>query len=792
MFQCVKRIFLTLVMGLAMGMATWLALPGSISQTSVKAAQLNPGLRFVNGTGAPIVGRIRVLCYEDSDGNVKGDDLFIETYGNGVPTPATQLPLNCNYVAALHLKYEQPSGKPGHEPAYGVYATSWAPGTRSLQPTDRDVRISDGWPLVLFNVVASVAWNVEVSYLQQLEAGMQDASAYLYDLTDGRMAFGSVRIFKAGENWNGADLRILAANDYRPAAYVGGIVPKPIEYHSPVTNVIFAPSSAEIYFGRHWNGFDASNAITGTWSQTAAYRTIVHEWAHYALFLYDEYQQTTGQKSYCICNELDRVTSQPGVCGGVTTDLAASAMAYQYIATELWDSTVHTQSITACQGTPQWKVHGHSDWETLAAWFEIQGLTQGADLPSWNPPSGVLAPGPPLGLLNDVISISIPSSSSPSGITVEVSISDTLGLTETVQSQVYVLEGDSEKPDRILHQGKPISVSIPSSQSLLGEIELLGEDTPDNIRVFVDRHDLNGNPGRYAFRGPGPGPQDVTAIRDNWQADLNASYALSGSLVTTMTIVLTSSNTVSEPLIAQLCIPDADIGCHNSWREAMTEGPSTVWTATMTPLPDSDQLPRYGIIRVTASGVGASQEPGELIRWFQVGGTVPPAHNGGGTPLVDGLVTLSLNDASSGSSACNKFFFMPATNFGALTEPIPNEEEFEFQGIIATPLDLDLMLPQNGNCTIFDSGDKLPDGISATLTMYYPEDEVKRLVARDQGVTELLFNIDEATLQIIHYDPVIGTWIPMPTAGQDETLNWISTNVMTQTGIYAIAWQQEE
>jgi hypothetical protein len=32
----------------------------------------------------------------------------------------------------------------------------------------------------------------------------------------------------------------------------------------------------------------------------------------------------------------------------------------------------------------------------------------------------------------------------------------------------------------------------------------------------------------------------------------------------------------------------------------------------------------------------------------------------------------------------------------------------------------------------------------------------------------------------------------MPTAGQDETLNWISTNVMTQTGIYAIAWQQEE
>src|SRR5690606_26555778 len=96
-------------------------------------------------------------------------------------------------------------------------------------------------------------------------------------------------------------LRFLASNDYLPSAYVGGMVEAATVY----SDTIYAP--AAIFLGRHWNGVTASDPVSGAWSQPNAYRTLVHEWAHYALFLYDEYRQLDGESVYCTCNGLPQV-----------------------------------------------------------------------------------------------------------------------------------------------------------------------------------------------------------------------------------------------------------------------------------------------------------------------------------------------------------------------------------------------------------------------------------------------------------------------------------------------------
>jgi hypothetical protein len=67
----------------------------------------------------------------------------------------------------------------------------------------------------------------------------------------------------------------------RPAAFVGGIVKTPtpnISATNGLTGTVFYP--ATIFLGRGWDG---RSARCGGWSQPAGWRTIGHEWAHYAL-----------------------------------------------------------------------------------------------------------------------------------------------------------------------------------------------------------------------------------------------------------------------------------------------------------------------------------------------------------------------------------------------------------------------------------------------------------------------------------------------------------------------------
>jgi len=779
--RAAKRGLLPLVIGGAMVVIAWLILTG-LASSPVDAAGAVISARFVDQAAAPIVGTVRVLCYATDLSGSPLADFVVVTDAAG----QADLPADCQYVAALHLLHEQPSARPEHGPAYWAYATSWPPGATTPVTTTGDIVIRQEWPLVLFNVVASLTWEPAAGspYLAELRAGLEQASAYLYDLTEGGMAFGPITIHTGGRHWEGADLRFLAANDLRPAAHVGGMVHTPTLYSSAFRSTVYNP--AAVFLGRYWDGRTASNPITGTWAYPGAHRTLTHEWAHYALFLYDEYQQSGGPETYCTCNDLPEMGLLPAACGGVGPELAASAMAYHYTASELWSGVIHGAP-AECISTDQWEMHGHSDWETLGIWPDIQSL--GGVIPGLSAPPA-LTPGPELGLaaalfgsrpgyrvyLPVIIRGGDPPPPDAFEPTLEVYLDEAVLPADTFASHVYQLEDMATgSPGRVLHQGSV--TGSPAPDSFLGEITLLGVGAADRTRILVDRYTTATTSGhRFIYASAEPftstSPIEVKAVGDDWSASLDAIYELSGSYLTTMTVVLTTPRG-SDPM-AQLCAVDAAVGCPPHWQQPMTlsgAASTETWTATFTSLAGDAELPLYFVLRVE------NQKGGELIRWIKDGGGVGPGHGDAHPPLVDGLATVKTSDPISGPeiSGCNRVIIMPAANFDALSQPLAG-----LAGLVGTPLDLDILLPENQEtCPQPAPGDHtLP--LPVVLTLYYDQSVIDRL-----GITD-----EKNQLELLHFVRDVqgkGRWSVVDTSNVSQALNWIAGSVI-EDGIYAIGW----
>jgi hypothetical protein len=142
------------------------------------------------------------------------------------------------------------------------------------QPGDFPLRGEGNDPhLYLFNVLVALEWEPHEADLRRLEWAFRRASDFLYDVTDGHMAFGQV-VFGGPELMPYADIQIAASNRLRGRSWVGGI-------HDRDKNM-------PIRLGRGvWlNGF------TIPWDEPEGYRTIIHEWGHYALHLKDAYLAT--------------------------------------------------------------------------------------------------------------------------------------------------------------------------------------------------------------------------------------------------------------------------------------------------------------------------------------------------------------------------------------------------------------------------------------------------------------------------------------------------------------------
>lgn len=711
-------------------------------------------LRFVDESDAPLANaELRLLCYATSSIGHPLADIPIHTANDGTLTH--ELPAGCQYLAALWLRHTQPSGKPQHGPAYRVYATSWLPGSSVLLPATGDIKLYDSRPLVLFDIVAGLAWEPAPgsTFAAELREGLEQASAYLYDLTEGQMAFGNVRIMRDGRNWEGADLRFLAANDYRPTAYIGGIVPTATPYTAPTTlsQTVYMPGA--VYLGRYWDGLDAADPVGGAWHNPNANRTLGHEWGHYALFLYDEYQQSDSNgrtETYCTCLNLPG-----GAC-------SASAMSYHYTALALWHETEHGLPLV-CEQTDQWLVHGEADWDTLLRWGDIQNLPG-----SWlKPPALPLATQTP-GITGDLFGrapgyhLHLPvmyrggTAAAPltePSLTLILDGAFSPPQLAALYPQVYVV-----KPGQSQYQGtSDDNRSVPAQ---VGEITLLGVTAANRARAYVEAFTTPFTTGgRFVY--PTPGGSDLpltqggtlTLTTAAWGAGLDVSYDMDGPLLAAMTVTLDSPTALPIPPVVQRCSPDAAVGCPDDplWRKTMTaDGPAT-WTATFNAPPNSS-LPKYGLLQVQAPGHG------ELWRWFQSLGGVGPAYDDGEAPLLDGMATAATTTAVPGAE--NRVMVMPAASYGALLAPLP----VGFTAIVGVPLDFDVLLP-SANAPLL-------------LTLFYSQAAVDRLGA------------DETQLELLHYNRNFNQWQVVGVSGRSLLLNWVASVSVEEDGIYALGWRQ--
>jgi hypothetical protein len=127
----------------------------------------------------------------------------------------------------------------------------------------------------LFNIIVALEWQPSERYLRQLKAAFRRASDFLYDVTDGYMAFGQV-LFGGPELMDCADIQIMASNRLLPRSWVSGLVNE--NKYMPIR------------MGRA--AWHKNNRVSIPWDEPEGYRTLVHEWGHYALELRDEYLET--------------------------------------------------------------------------------------------------------------------------------------------------------------------------------------------------------------------------------------------------------------------------------------------------------------------------------------------------------------------------------------------------------------------------------------------------------------------------------------------------------------------
>lgn len=308
-------------------------------------------IKVVNESGEPMPAT-RIYRNGEEIGRTDRRGLFFPAALQSGDTLATLSPV---YAYQGQRTAHTTADSAGQNWAYRLYLANWQsaqagePQPHVVTDPQREqfITAQPKAPLVLFNLVVSVEWNANAAYLAALETAFYAASDYLYDLTDGQMALGHVAIYDAGQHWANADIQISAKNRMRPYAYIGGIQAGPPQV---------------IRVGRHWDG---QTSRFGSWAESNGFRTIIHEFGHYALHLYDEYfgyeivnERVLGEwDAYCT----DQGNRDPEADQHSTN---ASAMDYQYTTSELSARGVNGLWLPECERTAQWQRTGESTWET--------------------------------------------------------------------------------------------------------------------------------------------------------------------------------------------------------------------------------------------------------------------------------------------------------------------------------------------------------------------------------------------------------------------------------------------
>lgn len=280
-------------------------------------------------------------------------------------------------LAARLLVYSHLATKPDHSFPNLSDSVSWdwnayittvgfdaAGNPQVFQVTSMDqaptLKLRKSQSLIGFHFIVSVEWDADAAYLADLEQGLHRASAYFYDVTDGQMLFDTTVVLDNDRFRNSNDMRVLASNNIRPHAAVNGIT---------------KGTTKHIYIGRAW-GY--------SWG-TRSFETIVHEFGHYGLNLYDEYLDADGDENtgaFCATNALP----DPNL---IPYDRKASFMWHEHSTSEMC-STVdpnHTHNTD----TEQHAKHGECCWATVQKkyddnnqndrWLILTPMDRGAIMP---------------------------------------------------------------------------------------------------------------------------------------------------------------------------------------------------------------------------------------------------------------------------------------------------------------------------------------------------------------------------------------------------------------------------
>ncbi len=207
-----------------------------------------------------------------------------------------------------------------------------------------------------YNLLVSIEWDAEESYVQGLTADFRQMSNYLYDVSDGQIRLDTVVILDDRSQWNEADIQIKASNVYWPNAGIMGIAWTgfpPIKlprkwFGDPDTCRVFSYLLHPLSDGMSDN-----------------YRTLGHEFGHYGLGFSDEYLFVDPAGHYLPANA--RCGSLPSGNYGFM-DHHYDRPYFGELASEM--SSEYRYQDGSCRNSAQWYDNSRSCWDDFERWAE--------------------------------------------------------------------------------------------------------------------------------------------------------------------------------------------------------------------------------------------------------------------------------------------------------------------------------------------------------------------------------------------------------------------------------------
>ncbi|HSH03906.1 MAG TPA: FG-GAP-like repeat-containing protein, partial [Anaerolineae bacterium] len=312
-------------------------------------------IRVMSGTVGSAVPVAGAVVYRLLEGQLEGATPLMNSGGTAYVTDADgylrgsgRLDSGGQLVALLPIT---DTGR------YVLYYSSATPNETGLDMFTFDqfgvqtLYVHEKRPLLLFNLDMTLEWDArnDGNFLEDLEVALERAALVLYDVSDGQIGLGDVRVRMERDEWLGADVVMYAQNGIRPRATMGGLVDGLVDdVISPTLTISAAYGPGQVRLGPNWDPFGQNLAeLTPDWQ-----RALAHELAHYLLFLPDNYLGIG-----------DNGLPIPVDCAGSFMTNTYDEGYSEFLTPEAWANEPSCAQTIAAQTTER------SDWETVTHFY---------------------------------------------------------------------------------------------------------------------------------------------------------------------------------------------------------------------------------------------------------------------------------------------------------------------------------------------------------------------------------------------------------------------------------------